>query len=211
MFLRSLMFATALAVPTLVTPTFVAAQESALEGAHEAARFRGTVEAIDGSVISLTGTDGTTTQITMSEDYFVFVYRPITAAELQPGDFLSIPSITGSDGSKVALSINVFPEAFRGVNEGVNPWDIEDGSLMTNATIGTVDAAADGNILTVTYLGESEEIVVPEASPITRFAPEPGRKLEVGDKAIVLGTQGPDGTAEAGVAGVNADGTMPVI
>lgn len=211
MFFRPIILATALALPTLLSPTLVAAQDSTLDNAHEAVRFRGTVEAIEGAVVTLAGSDGETTDITMSDDYFVFVYRPITVAELEPGDFLSVPSITGPDGAKVALSINVFPEEFRGVNEGVNPWDIEEGSLMTNATIGEIEDAADGNVLKVTYLGESEDIVVPETSPITRFAPEPGRKLEVGESAIILGTQAPDGSAEAGIAGVNEDGTLPVL
>lgn len=187
----------------LVAPTLVQAQQSV--------RLRGTVEAVDGSAITMTTTTGETATATMNDDYSVLVYRTIDVSDLGPGDFLSIPSIPGAEGAKIALSINVFPEAMRGTGEGERPWDMREGSQMTNATIGTVEAASDSNILNVTYEDVSEQVVVPDGTPITRFAPEEGRVLQPGDSAIIFATSQDDGTLTGAFAGVSVDGTLPPV
>lgn len=187
----------------LLAPTLVQAQQSV--------RLRGTVDAVDGPTITMTMTTGETAVATMNEDYSVLVYRAIDVTDLGPGDFLSIPSIPGAEGAKIALSINVFPEAMRGTGEGERPWDMREGSQMTNATIGTVEAASDSNILNVTYEDVSEQVVVPDGTPITRFGPEEGRVLEAGDSAIIFATIEDDGTVAGSFAGVSADGTLPPV
>lgn len=170
--------------------------------------LRGTVDAVDGDAVTMTTTGGETVEITMAADYPLMVYTAIEASELQAGDFLSIPSIPGADGGKTALSINVFPEAMRGAGEGERPWDMTDDSLMTNATIGQVAEVPEGRVLTVTYEGAEEPITVPEAAPITRFAPDPDRRLAPGDLTIVFATL-EDGVATGTFAGISADGTLP--
>ncbi len=146
----------------------------------------------------------------MTDDYMLVVYRRIAASDLAPGDFLSIPSVPGADGSKIALSINVFPEDMRGFGEGERPWDMTADSLMTNATIGTVAGSTDGNTLNVTYDGVAEQVIVPDATPITRFAPDAERRLQVGDKAIVFSTVD-NGTVTGNFAGVSEDGSLPPV
>ena len=176
----------------------------------ETVRLRGTVDTVEGDTVTMTTLSGETVTFDMAPDYALMVYTAITPADLKEGDFLSIPSIPGADGSKVALSINVFPEEMRGTGEGERPWDMTDDSLMTNATIGTITAAPDGNVLAVTYEGVEEPIVVPAEAPITRFAPDPERRLVPGDKAIVF-TEVEGDTATGTFAGVSADGTLPPV
>lgn len=187
----------------LVAPTLVQAEQSV--------RLRGTVDTVDGQAVTMTTTTGETAVAVMDDDYGVLVYRAIDVGDLGPGDFLSIPSIPGADGAKIALSINVFPEAMRGTGEGERPWDMRDGSQMTNATIGTVESRSDSNILNVSYDDVSEQVVVPDGAPITRFAPEEGRVLEPGDSAIIFATRRDDGTLTGAFAGVSADGTLPPV
>ncbi|MGC1261330.1 MAG: hypothetical protein WA873_11790 [Jannaschia helgolandensis] len=197
-----MIFRTLALTAALIAPSIVLAQQSV--------RLRGTVDAIDESVVSMTSTSGEAVKVTMTDDYMLVVYRRIAVSDLAPGDFLSIPSVPGADSSKIALSINVFPEDMRGFGEGERPWDMTADSLMTNATIGTVAGSTDGNILTVTYDGVAEQVIVPDATPITRFAPDAERRLQVGDKAIVFSTVD-NGTVTGNFAGVSEDGSLPPV
>ncbi len=176
--------------------------------AQDTMRVRGTVEAVAGDVVTMRTVEGETADITMADGYALIVYEPITVGELAPGDFLSIPALPGADGSTVALSINVFPEAMRGVGEGRSPWDAGEGSTMVNATIGTITAIDGGNALTVSYLDDAQDVSVPEGTPITRIVPTPERRLVAGDMTVLSVTM--DGEIPTGAfAAVMADGTLP--
>lgn len=198
--LRPLLTALALTLSTLpLTAT-----------AQDAIHLRGEVTGVDAQAVTVAATNGETVTVTMVPDYMLVVYSAIDVTDLAPGDFLSIPSMTGADGSKVAVSINVFPEAMRGLGEGVTDWDLGAGSLMTNATIGSVVATPDGNTLAVTYNGIAEDVLVPQGTPITRITPTPDQRLAPGDNAIIF-VQIVDETATGGFAGIMADGTLPPV
>ena len=55
---------------------------------------RGEVTAINGDVATVKTVSGETVEVTMREDFGMSVYRRITIDDLQPDDYLSIPSIT---------------------------------------------------------------------------------------------------------------------
>ncbi len=199
---RPLLLALGLALPTAILPLAAAAQATT--------HVRGTVASVEGTTVTIDTTGGESVAVEMAPDYALVVYSAIEPADLAAGDFLSIPSVPGADGRKVALSINVFPEAMRGTGEGTQPWDLTEGSLMTNATIGTVAATDGGNTLTVSHGDVTEEIVVPDAAPITRFAPDPERSLVAGDRTIIFAQI--DGDVVNGqFAGVMADGSLPPV
>ena len=153
---------------------------------------------------------GETVEVTMRPDFGMSVYRRITIDELKPDDYLSIPSITAPDGTKQAVAISVFPAALHGVGEGELPWDLGEGSLMTNAAFATMQAEGADHTIVVTYKGEQETVSVPEGTPIMAFGPAPDRKLAVGDAVIFFATE-VDGKLTSGRAGVMEDGSMPPI
>lgn len=196
------MLTPALAALALALPVAAAAQTTT--------HVRGTVAAVEGDTVTIDTTAGETVAVQMAPDYALVVYSAIEPADLAPGDFLSIPSVPGPDGRKIALSVNVFPEAMRGTGEGTQPWDIAEDSLMTNATIGTVEATDGGNTLTVSHGDVTEEIVVPDAAPVTRFAPDPERRLSPGDMTVVFGQVDGD-VLRGGFAGVMADDSLPPV
>ena len=175
-----------------------------------AAHVRGEVSAIKGDIATVKTVSGETVEVTMRPDFGMSVYRRITIDDLKPDDYLSIPSITASDGSKQAVAISVFPAALHGVGEGESPWDLGEGSQMTNATFATLQAEGADHTIVVTYKGEQETVSVPEGTPIMAFGPAPDRKLAVGDKVFFFATE-VDGKLTSGRAGVMEDGSLPPI
>ena len=171
---------------------------------------RGEVTAINGDVATVKTASGETVEVTMRENFGMLVYRRITIDDLKPDDYLSIPSITAPDGSKQAVAISVFPAAMHGVGEGELPWDLGEGSLMTNASFATMQAKGADHTIVVTYKGEQETVSVPEGTPIMAFGPAPDRKLAVGDTVIFFATE-VDGKLTSGRAGVMEDGSLPPI
>lgn len=180
--------------------SFAAAQE----------RVRGQVTAIDGDIATVQTTAGDSVEVAMAPDFAMMVYTPISIDDVKPGDYLSIPSITSADGAKQALSINVFPAELKGVGEGEHAWDLGEDSKMTNATVGTVASVGADHTIAVTYGGVEETVLVPEATPITSFGPDPDRTLAVGDNAVFFGAE-TDGKFSAARAGVTADGLIPPV
>lgn len=178
--------------------------------AQETARLRGEVTAITDDVVTVTTQGGETYEVAMNDNYSMIVYTFMDIADVKMGDFLSIPSVTGDNGEKVAMSINVFPEAMRGTNEGEVAWDLTEDSLMTNATVGEVVTAVDGSVILVMYEGTEEPVLVPADTPITRFGPDPDRKLEQGDQVLMFVQQGDDGIT-SGLVGVTEDGSLPPV
>ncbi|WP_139209991.1 hypothetical protein [Palleronia pelagia] len=185
----------------LATPAF----------AQETARLRGEVTSTSGDTVTVTTQGGDSYDVTLTDDFSVLVYEYIEIGDVRQGDFLSIPSTEGEDGRKVAVSINVFPEALRGTGEGETAWDLTEDSLMTNATVGEVVNASDGSVIVVSYNGEDEPVLVPEGTPITEFNIAPDRDLSEGDMAILFVTQEPDGGISANLAGVAEDGSLPPV
>lgn len=171
---------------------------------------RGEVTAIDGDTASVETTDGERVDVTLAPDFGLMVFTGIDVEDLSPGDYLSIPSVTAADGAKQALAVNVFPATMKGTGEGVTDWDLGADSLMTNATLGTLAASGADHSIVVSYGGQEETISVPETTPITRFGPEPGRTLAVGDNVVFFGEVA-DGKYSAGRAAVAADGALPPI
>ena len=176
--------------------------------AAAASHVRGEVTAITGDVATVRTVPGDSIAVTLKPDFGLIVYHRIALSDLKPDDYLSIPSVSGPDGGKQAVAIGVFPAALKGVGEGESDWDLGPDSRMTNAAFATLADQGTGHSITVNYKGEQETVEVPEGTPILAFAPDPARKLAVGDKAIFFATD-TDGTLVSGRAGVMEDGTAP--
>ena len=176
--------------------------------ATAAPHIRGEVTAIAGDVATVQPAAGPPVEITLEPDFGLVVYHRIALQDLKPDDYLSIPSVKAADGGKQAVAISVFPPALNGVGEGESGWDLGPDSLMTNAAFATMAAQGADHSITVTYNGKQEVVEVPEGTPIMAFAPDPDRKLAVGDKAIFSATE-TDGKLVAGRAGVMEDGSAP--
>jgi hypothetical protein len=167
-------------------------------------RLRGTVESFDGSLLVMKERGGETLSLALADTFAVNEVLPIELSAIQPNSFVGIASLPQADGSLRALEVLVFPEAARGSGEGHYPWDLQPGSMMTNATVADVAAVAQGRQLRLRYKDGEKTVSVPAEVPVVTFKPGDRTLLVPGAKVLVT-AQLRDGkpTAMRALAGRN--------
>jgi len=171
---------------------------------------RGTITGLDGDVLSVKSREGKDLKIKLAPKFGVRAAKAITLADIKPGDLVGPASMKRPDGTLVAISLQLFTPDRRGtIPEGHMPWDLEPGSLMTNATIAGMVQTAKGRELTLEYKGGTQKVIVPEGIPM--FTAVPGdRSLLVPGAYVVMNTAvAADGTISAAGLAVSKDGVKP--
>lgn len=167
-------------------------------------RLRGTVESFDGSLLVMKERSGETLSLALADTFAVNEVLPIELSAIQPNSFVGVASMPQADGGLRALEVLVFPEAARGSGEGHYPWDLQPGSMMTNATVADVAAVAQGRQLRLRYKDGEKTVSVPAEVPVVTFKPGDRTLLVPGAKVLVT-AQMRDGkpTAMRALAGRN--------
>jgi hypothetical protein len=171
-------------------------------------RIRGRVVSLDARTLTVATREGPQVTITLAENVAVAEVKPLALEAIQPNSFVGIASLH-RDGQDTAVEVLVFPEAARGSGEGSYPWDLAPESTMTNATVATVAAAANGRKLALTYKGGTRDIVVPPGVPIVTFAPADTSLLVPGAPVFIGATVGADGSLSAARVTTGRDGNAP--
>jgi hypothetical protein len=125
------------------------------------------------------------------------------------GSYVGAASMPQPDGTGRALEVLVFPESGRGSGEGHYPWDLQPGSMMTNATVAQVVSVDNARRLTLKYKDGEKTIVVPPGAPIVTFEPGNREMLHPGAHVLVNARVQPDGTLSAAGVAVGKDGLVP--
>ena len=172
-------------------------------------RLRGAITAIDATSVTIATREGATVQVKLADNWGVALVVPIAISEVKQGSFVGVASLKAQDGTQTALEVLVFPESARGSNEGHYPWDLQPESLMTNATVSTLAAVADGQVLTLAYKDGTQTITVKPGIPIVTFAPGQRSDAKVGAKVMVPTTQSADGTLSTARILAGKDGLTP--
>ena len=173
-------------------------------------RIRGDVVAIDGTSLQVKARTGETLAIRLADNYRVTAVVKLDRAAIKPGAFVGTASMPRSDGSFVSLEVLVFPESMRGSGEGHYPWDLQTGSMMTNATVAdVVGAGAEGRKMTLRYKDGEKSVVVPEDVPVVTFEPGDRAMLVPGAHVLLTARREPDGTLTAAGVAVGKDGLVP--
>jgi hypothetical protein len=173
-------------------------------------RIRGTIEAVDGSLLTVKSREGTDMKMRVTDNAAVFGVANIAMSEIKPGSYIGVSAMPEPDGTQKALAVHIFPEAQRGVAEGFRPWDIRPNSTMTNATVAETVAGTDGQNILVKYKDGEKKVVVPPGTPIVTFLVGDKSELKPGAKIIIFGaTKKDDGTLEANRVNVGRDGITP--
>jgi hypothetical protein len=173
-------------------------------------RIRGTIEAVDGSLLGVQSREGTEMKVRLTDNVAVFGVAKTTISEIKPGSYIGVSAMPEPDGTQRALAIQIFPESQRGVAEGFRPWDLRPNSTMTNATVAETVAGTDGEIILVKYKDGEKKVVVPPDTPIVSFVAGDKSELKPGARIIIFSaTRKEDGTLEAARVNVGRDGITP--
>jgi hypothetical protein len=172
-------------------------------------RVRGTIEAVDGDVLSVKSRSGEDVKLRMTDDIKLVGIIKISLSDIKLGSFIGATTVPGPDGSQNAIEVHVFPEDMRGTGEGSRPYDLRPNSTMTNATVAQSVTGNDGQTLTIKYKDGEKKIVVAPDTPVVTYAPAGKSELKPGAKLIAFVKKLPDGMFETNRISVGRDGLTP--
>jgi hypothetical protein len=166
-------------------------------------RVRGTVEQIDGAVMTVKSREGDTLKIKLADEGKVVALVKASLADIKPNSFVGSTAMPQPDGTWKAIEVHIFPEEMRGTGEGDRPYDYKPQSTMTNGTVngltkttmtGTV-ASEEGTTLTLNYKDGSKKIDVTPQTVIVSYMPGNREELKPGASIYIpAATRQADGT-----------------
>ena len=142
----------------------------------ETERLSGVIETVDGHAVTAKSEKGDALKLNLADKVVVVEVVKASLADIKPGDFIGSGAMPQPDGTQKAIEVHIFPESMRGTGEGFKPWT-RPGSTMTNGTVGAAVTGVNGQVITVTYKGGEQKIVVPPGTPIVRY--------QIGDMSAV--------------------------
>jgi hypothetical protein len=171
------------------------------------AQVRGTIEKVAAN-LTVKSREGGDVKVAVTDTTRIQSLVKKTLTDVKAGDFLASTGMKGTDGKIHAIEVRILPQATPDGGRQYD-WDRGSGSVMTNATVGTVTEAPQGKLVHVKFKdGESEYSIGPDV-PI--LAPVPGDKslLKPGAAVFLAGPKGQDGTVTATFIYVEKDGIKP--
>jgi hypothetical protein len=166
-------------------------------------RVRGTVEQIDGAMMTVKSREGDTLKVKLADEVKVIALVKSSLADIKPNSFVGSTAMPQPDGTWKAVEVHIFPEEMRGTGEGDRPYDYKPQSTMTNGTVnslakttmtGTV-ASEEGATLTLDYKGGSKKIDVTPQTVIVSYVPSTREELKPGASIYLpAATRQADGT-----------------
>jgi hypothetical protein len=173
-------------------------------------RIRGTIDAVDGSLLTIKSREGTDMKVRMTDNVAVFGVAKTALSEIKEGSYIGVTAMPEPDGTQKAVAVHIFPENQRGAAEGFRPWDQRPGSTMTNATVAETVKGTDGQNILVKYKDGEKKVVVPPDTPIVTFVAGDKSEVKPGARIIIFGAvKKDDGVLEANRVNVGRDGITP--
>src|SRR5262249_60228315 len=134
--------------------------------------IRGTMEAIDGAVLTVKARDGKVVKIKLTDNARVTAMVKASLADIKQGSFIGVTAMPQPDGSQKAIGLHIFMESQKGVVPDRHfPWDRQPGSTMTNANVESTVSGVDGQTIMVKYKDGEKKVIVPPDTPIVSFTP----------------------------------------
>ena len=173
-------------------------------------RVRGTIEKVDGNILSVKARDGSLLTVKLAANGVVVALVKASLSDIKPGGFVGVTALPETDGSWKAVEVHIFPEAMRGTGEGDRSWDLLPKSTMTNATVAESVSKVEGPTLTLKYKEGEKKIFIPADAAIVTYVPAEPSELKPGAKIfIAAAVKQADGTLEAPRINVGRDGLAP--
>src|SRR5215468_372706 len=76
-------------------------------------RIRGTIEAVDGPMLSIKSREGTDMKVKMTDNVVVFAVVKTELSEIKPNSYIGVTAMPESDGTQRAIAVHIFPESQR--------------------------------------------------------------------------------------------------
>lgn len=175
-------------------------------------RVRGTIEKLDGNVLSVKSRDGADLKLTLKDNVRIAGVVKATLADVKTDANVAITSKPRPDGTLEAVELRVAP-AGQPFNSFHSDWDLMPNSFMTNGALQTSVAGVDGQVLTVKYKvkdkpDEEKKIVLTPKTIIATTVAGTKADLKPGLKVFVAGAPKlPDGTLD--VAAIQVEKEIP--
>lgn len=197
--------------PLVIIATVVASSIYAIaQQSPTPTRVRGTIEAVDGDVLSVKSRSGEDVKLRMTGDMRVVGIAKISLSDIKVGSFVGATTVPGPDGAYAkAIEVHLFPEDMRGTGEGSRPFDLRPNSTMTNATVAEAVAGNDGHTLLMKYKDGEKKVEVSPDTPVVTYVHADRSDLKAGAKVIAAMKKLPDGTFETNRVSVGRDGLTP--
>lgn len=201
--------ALAQSTPPAAASTAPAAAPAPSPAPMQLARIRGTIAKVTEHELTVHARDGSTVNITLMDPLTVATLKRVPLSAIKDDTYVGIASRTGPNGTAVALEVLVFPSAMRGVGAGHYGWDLEPGSMMTNAPVTGIAKVGTGRNLTLTYKDGTFTVHVPPRTPVVTFAPATRADLKPGRKVFVVAHKDANGNWAAPRVTVGTHGVNP--
>jgi hypothetical protein len=172
-------------------------------------RIRGTIEAVDGPMLTIKTREGSDAKVKMTDDVAVFAVVKTSLSEIKEGSYIGVTGMPQPDGTQKAIAVHIFPENQRGAAEGFRPWDRQPNSTMTNATVAQTVKGTDGQNILVKYKDGEKKVVVPPETPVVTFVASDKSEVKPGTHIIIFGATKKDDVLEANRVNVGRDGITP--
>jgi hypothetical protein len=199
-------------VAAALAATFALGSVSAQAQAQNV-RVRGTIEKLDGNVLTVKSRDGAELKLTLKDDVRVGGVVKAKLADVKPDTNVAITSRPRPDGSLEAYELRIFPAGQPFNSFHSDNWDLMPNSKMTNGALQTSIAGVDGQVLTVKYKvqgkpDEEKQLVVTPKTIIATTVAGTKADLKPGLKVFVAGAPKlADGTLD--VAAIQVEKEIP--
>ena len=170
-------------------------------------RVRGTVQSVEGQVLTVKSREGDSVPITLKDGWTIGGIKAATLADIKPGAFIGTAAMPRGDGPMTAIEVLVFPPGVKS-GEGHYGWDLLPESTMTNATVASTVAGVSGPVITLTYPGGEKQVAVTADTPLVTFAPAEKSDLKPGTAVFLSATRDGSGLATSRVT-VGNNGIAP--
>jgi len=177
--------------------------------ANPPVRIRGTVEKLDGNMLTVKARNGQTMTVKMADNFAVMGVAKASLADVGSGKFIGTTTVGERQGALIAEEVHIFPENMRGTGEGHYDWDLRPNSKMTNANVANVTSMGKDRVMTVQYKGGEKKILVPENAVVVAFQPTDKSELKPGAQIFVVSQKQPDGSLTAARVNVGLKGQVP--
>jgi len=174
-------------------------------------RVRGTIEKVDGDVVTVKSRDNTELKLKLKDNATVRGVVKASLADVKSGNNVAITSRPRPDGTLQAVELRVFPPNLP-FNSFHGDWDLMPNSFMTNGALQTSVAGVDGQMLTVDYKAgdktEQKKILITPQTVIATTVAGSKADLKPGLHVFVAGAPKlPDGSLD--VANIQVEKEIP--